>query len=66
VKEFGDGLFITPAELDKYRMDRPKSKKLLVLHLSQIRRYETPLKSPKVVTMAGCTLSKDQYRKLMR
>jgi hypothetical protein len=66
VKEFRDRLFITPDELDKYRGDRPESKKLLVLFLSQVRKYKTPLKPPKVVTMAGCTLSKVQYRKLMR
>jgi hypothetical protein len=64
MKEFRDRLFITPDELNKYRGDRPESKMLLVLLLSQVRRYETPVKPPKVVTMAGCTLSRDQYRKL--
>jgi hypothetical protein len=66
IEEFGDRLFITPDELDKYRGNRSKSEKLLVLVLSNIRRYEKPLKPPKTVTMAGCLLSRDQYKRLMR
>jgi hypothetical protein len=64
LRRFGGRLFITAEELDRYRGDRPKDRKLLVLVLSNIMPYEKPLKPPKVVTMAGCVLSEDEYRKL--
>ena len=66
--EFRDRLFITADELEQYRLrgDRPTERKLLVLLLSEIKKYRTPLKAPKVVTMAGCVLSRAEYGRLMK
>jgi hypothetical protein len=66
VKEFGDQLFISTDELNAYGGNRPEWKKLLVLSLSRFGRYDVPLNPPKVVTMAGCKLSEEEHRKLMK
>ncbi|MEM4091326.1 MAG: DUF365 domain-containing protein [Thermoplasmatales archaeon] len=66
LKEFADRLFISADELERYRDNRPKEKKLLVLLLSGIKKFSAPLTSPKVVTMAGCTLTKNEYKKLIK
>lgn len=66
LERFADRLFINTEELERYRSNRPKEKKLLVLLLSNIKKFNTPLTSPKVVTMAGCTLSKGEYKKLIK
>jgi hypothetical protein len=66
IARYENRLFITKEELDNYRKlrDRPPDRKLIVLSLSKIRKYDRPRRMPKVVTMAGRTLSKDEYRQI--
>ncbi len=66
IKKYEERLFISKEELDNYRnqRDRPSEKKLMVLTLSNIKKYDSPLRTAKTVTMAGQTLSKTEYKKL--
>ena len=65
--KYEDRLFITKEELDNYRIqrDRPADRKLMVLILSNIKKYDRPHRMLKRVSMAGQTLSKEEYKKLL-
>jgi len=67
ITKYENRLFITKEELDNYRnqRNRPPEKKLMVLSLSNIKKYDRPRKTSKTVTMAGQTLSKTEYKKLL-
>lgn len=67
ISKYEDRLFVTKNELDDYRRrrNRPLDKKLMVLSLSNITRYEKPFRTLKSLTMAGQTLSKTEYKKLL-
>ena len=54
-------LFISSADLEGYRGNRPVDKKLLVLTLTSVRRFSIPIKMTKYVTMAGQMFDKSQY-----
>lgn len=67
VGKYEKRLFITREELDNYRnqRDRPPEKKLMVLGLFGVKRYDKPRRTLKAVTMAGQTLSKSEYKELL-
>jgi hypothetical protein len=54
-------LFVTEQELEDYRGTRSIDKELMVLTLSKVQRFDTPLKPLKPITMSGWTLSKSEY-----
>lgn len=66
VGRYRDRLFISKSELDDYtrKFLRPNGALMLVLVLAEIRRYKTPIKLPKPVTMAGLSLTKEKYETL--
>lgn len=66
--KYADRLFLTRDELERYRTmrNRAPDKKMLVLELTGMKRYRTPLRSPKVVTMGGQTLTKEDYNSLFQ
>lgn len=67
LKLYRKRLFITEDELVAYKnkFPRPAEEPLLVLALKKIRKFETPIRIPKAVTMAGLSLTKDQYEALI-
>ncbi len=58
-------LFLTPAEVERYRGLRSPDQSLLVLTLFRIRRFKRPIKKAKYVTMAGETLTQEQYERML-
>lgn len=61
----GAALFLTPDELRKYAAHR-MDKRMLVLNLKNPRRYPTPLKLKKSVTMAGRYMTEQMLSELNR
>lgn len=57
-------LFLSRKELSEYQRNRPQDRKLLVAVLTGIRKFTTPIISPHPVTMAGETLTQEQYENL--
>ncbi|MGH2639296.1 MAG: DUF365 domain-containing protein [Rhabdochlamydiaceae bacterium] len=68
ILKYQDSLFLTIDELTAYTSSRGRSprSKLLVFVLSKIRKFEPVLIFPKVVTMAGQILTKEQYDELLQ
>lgn len=66
VSKYRSRLFISTTELEGYRANRPKERKLLVLSLTHVRRFSRPVELDKYVTMAGQTLDKERYEELVR
>jgi hypothetical protein len=64
VRKYKDRLFATEKELEKYRGARSLETRLLVVQLKQVEKYKEPIVTPKIVTMAGQTLTENQYRHL--
>lgn len=64
--KYRDRLFITSDELQAYRGQRPPEWKLVVLTLGRTRKYSKPIRMDKYVTMAGQTLTKEGYDRLIR
>jgi len=60
---FGDDVFLTRTELENYSGNR-KGKRMLVLVLEGTRRYASPLKLGKSITMAGQYMTKKMLREL--
>lgn len=60
-------LFITESELGSYQNRRPRRAKepLLVLTLKAIRRFNTLIRMKRPVTVAGLTLTRNQYDALL-
>ena len=58
-------LFITKRELEEYRRERSSERKLMVLVLSRIMKFDVPLKLRSYVTMAGQTLTRAEYEKIL-
>lgn len=58
VAKYGNRLFITKEELDNYRKrgGRPAEKKPMVLSLSNIKKYDNPIRVAKAVIMAGLNI----------
>jgi hypothetical protein len=66
ISTYGRRLFLSKAELERYRGTRPAEQKLLVVTLSQVNRFPKPVKMLKSITMAGKTLDKEQYTTILR
>ncbi len=65
VPKYRRRLFISQEELEKYRGSRSPERTLLVLELSGVRKFPKAIKMEKYVTMAGQTLDREQYRKVL-
>lgn len=63
--KYGNKLFINAEELEAYRANRDPSKKILVLVLSNLRRYPEPKIFKKPITIAGLYITKDEYSELL-
>lgn len=59
----GADLFLTPTELKEYVGNR-RERGMLVLVLDGVRKYSTPLKADRPVTMAGQYMTKEIFRRL--
>jgi hypothetical protein len=57
LEKYGDRLFLTPEELHEYVGDRI-AKRMLVLVITNPRRYKSPIQLAKSVTMAGRYMTK--------
>jgi hypothetical protein len=64
-EKYADQLFLTADELEEYVGDRWE-KSMLVLSLSNARKYHSPLKLPKYVTMAGQYMTRQWYESLTK
>jgi hypothetical protein len=64
--KYKNRVFITSDELQTYRGQRPTEWKLIVLTLERLKKYAMPIRMAKYVTMAGQTLTKEEYDKLIR
>jgi hypothetical protein len=68
LERYGNKLFLNKEELMRYVFQQPKrdqSKKLLVLVLSNIKRYSTPKKFKKPISMAGRYLTQRELKELV-
>lgn len=63
VEKYANDLFLTRKELEEYAGDR-RGKRMLVLRLSNARKYSLPLRMDKPVTMAGQYMTKRMYNGL--
>lgn len=60
-QKYSDKIFLNQKELHQYTISQPKrtpTKKMLVLTLGQLKRYEKAIKYPRPITMAGEYLKK--------
>lgn len=64
LRKFSDRLFLTREELERYAGER-RTKKMLVCVISDVKRYSTPLKLGRSLTMAGQYMTK-RMRKSLR
>lgn len=67
--KYGLKTFLDKDELTTYTFRQPKrdsSKKLLVLVLSKIKRYRSPVKYWKPISMAGQYLTREEYMQLLK
>jgi hypothetical protein len=63
--KYANRVFISRDELEKYRGERSRDLKLLVLRLRDIRKFDYPKVLSVHMTMTGMQLSKGQYEGLM-
>jgi hypothetical protein len=61
--DYGDELFLSKQELENYVGNR-RTTKMLTLLLDEARRFSTPLKLAKSVTMGGQYMTKSMYQAL--
>jgi len=61
--EHGADLFLTPEQLKEYVGNR-RERRMLVLVLDGVRKYSTPLKVDRPITMAGQYMTKEIFRRL--
>jgi hypothetical protein len=66
LEKYGERIFLSKGELEKYMMLRPNraSKKMLVLMLSKLREYTPHVKYGRPITMAGQYLTREEYSEL--
>lgn len=67
--KYGAKTFLDKDELATYTLRQPKrdsSKKMLVLVLSKIKRYRSPVKYRKPISMAGQYLTQEDYSGLLK
>jgi hypothetical protein len=62
-KAYGNDLFLTRAELERYVGDR-KARQMLVLVTENAKKYPTPVKLQWAVTKAGQYMTKELYERL--
>jgi hypothetical protein len=65
LEKYADQLFLTADELEEYVGDR-REKSMLVLSVSNAKKYDSRLKLPKYVTMAGQYMTKQWYESLAK
>jgi hypothetical protein len=65
VAEYKDKIFLSQVELDRYVGGR-RNKKMLVLVLTSLRRYEKPLRMRQSLTMAGQYMTERELADLSR
>ncbi len=66
---YGERLFLSKEEFEKYSSSQPRKdykKDLLVLEIKLAKRYNYPIKFPKLLTMAGRYISREMYNSLKR
>ena len=61
--EISDRLFLTREELERYAGERG-ARKMLVCVVSDVKRYNTPLRFDRSLTMAGQYMTKRMYKSL--
>jgi hypothetical protein len=61
---FGEKIFLTRAELEQYVGDR-KERRMLVIVLSEAKRFGTPLNLRRALTMAGQYMTRELLTSLM-
>ena len=67
--KYGPKTFLNEDELTTYMLRQPKrdsSKRMLVLVLSKIKRYRSPVKYEKPISMAGQYLTREDYMQLLK
>jgi len=68
ISRYGEKIFLSRDELTAYTRQQPSrdsSKKLLVAVLTKLTKYKKGIVYPKLITMAGEYLTKEQYKKLL-
>jgi len=60
---YSDRLFLTSTEFEEYVGNR-KGKQLLILVVENPKRYKTPMKTAKPITMSGQYMTLEAYRAL--
>lgn len=63
-KAYGHRLFLNADEIKQYA--RGRNKKVVVLELGRIKKYQKPIPLKKAMTMAGCYLTKEEYLKVIQ
>lgn len=66
MRKYKKRLFITKEELNKYASRHFKNKKLRVFEIAHLKRYKTPVKPSRNVTVAGELLTKEKYEKIIK
>jgi hypothetical protein len=60
-KIYGGRIFLDTTEISQYAKGR--TKKILVFELGKLKKYQTPIPWKKPMTMVGCYLTGEEYRK---
>jgi len=63
IARFGDYLFLTKNEFERYAQDR-RDKKMLILVLREMRKYSAPLRLKNGLTMAGQYMTRKMFEEL--
>lgn len=68
-QKHGNKIFLDQKELHEYTTSQPRrtsTKKMLVMTLQKLKKYEKGVKYPRRITMAGEYVSKTDYESLMQ
>jgi hypothetical protein len=65
LEKHGERLFLSRKELSEYQGNRPSDRRLLVATLSNIKKFGKPIRRSRPITMAGETLTLEQYKSLL-
>ncbi len=60
-KRYGGRIFLNTTEISQYA--RGRTKKILVFELGRLKKYQKPIPWKKPMTMVGCYLTDEEYRK---
>ena len=67
IATYGERLFLSKDEFEKYSSSQPRKdceKDLLVLEIKRAKRYKSPIKFPKPLTMTGRYITREMYDSL--